>query len=134
LSIAWPRETGAVATGCADVLCIGPTDWLAIATDPDAATLLQRLDEAFEGSAFRTTNVSQALSRIEIDGAEARELLSKGCSLDLHPPRFAPGRCARTRFAGMPVIIRCTQDSTFQCIVTISYAEYLVSWLEDATL
>jgi sarcosine oxidase gamma subunit len=32
----------------------------------------------------------------------------------------------------MPVIVWCTQLSTFECFVTVSYAEYLVSWLADA--
>jgi len=89
---------------------------------------------AFDGSAFRATNVSDALARIEINGPEVRNLLAKGCSLDLHPPRFAPGRCARTRFAGMPVIVCCRGASKFECIVTISYVDYLLSWLADATL
>jgi hypothetical protein len=44
------------------------------------------------------------------------------------------GRSARTRFAGMPVIVRCTRPSTFQCIVTASYCDYLASWLADAAL
>jgi sarcosine oxidase subunit gamma len=134
LGIAWPNETGAIASGPADIICTGPTDWLVIAADNEATALLQRLGEAFEGSAFRATNMSQALARIEIDGPNARVLLSKGCALDLHPPRFLPGRCARTRFAGMPVIVCCTQPSTFECIVTLSYSEYLISWLADAAL
>jgi sarcosine oxidase subunit gamma len=134
LGISWPTQTGVTANGRADILCTGPTDWLAIASDPDPAALLQQLNEAFEGSAFRATNMSQALSRIEIDGPEVRVLLSKGCSLDLHAPGFLPGRCARTRFTGVPVILCCTHTFTFECIVTISYTEYLISWLADAAL
>jgi sarcosine oxidase subunit gamma len=134
LEIPWPRETGAVASGDAAILCTGPTDWLVVATDPDATALLQRLDAAFEGSSFRATNVSHALERIEIDGPEARDLLSKGCALDLHPSRFPPVRCARTRFAAMPVIVRCMRSSTFECIVARSYTDYLLSWLKDAAL
>ena len=132
LGIAWPRETGASVSGRVDIICTGPTDWLVMASDLDGAELLQRLDQAFMGSLFRATNVSQALSRMEIDGPDARMLLAKGCSLDLHPPCFPPGRCARTRFAAMPVIIRCMQGSTFECVVTSSYADYLRSWLTDA--
>jgi sarcosine oxidase subunit gamma len=134
LGVAWPKETGTVARGHADIICTGPTDWLVIASDPDTNALLQQFDEAFQGSAFRTANVSQALARVEIDGPEARVLLNKGCALDLHPPHFPPGRCARTRFAGMPVIVRCTQESTFECIVASSYRDYLVSWFADAAI
>jgi sarcosine oxidase subunit gamma len=132
LGIAWPMGTGAVACGRADILCTGPTEWLVIAADPNAQTLLQQLDGVFEGSTFRATNASHALARIEIDGANARTVFAKGCALDLDPSRFPPGRCARTRFAGVPVIVRCTEGSTFECIVTSSYRDYLLSWLTDA--
>jgi sarcosine oxidase subunit gamma len=134
LGTTWPRETGSVASGRGDIACIGPTDWLVVVTDSGTSALSQQLDEALAGSAFRATNLSQALARISIEGPDARALLAKGCALDLHLPRFPPGRCARTRFAGMPVVVRCMRDSAFECIVTKSYAEYFQSWLTDATL
>ena len=135
LDIAWPKATGTVASGgYADILCTGPTDWLIVSTDPDVEPLLERLQKAFERSAYRATNMSSALRRIPIEGTHARALLSKGGGLDVHPQAFPPGRCARTRLAGMPVIVRCTEESTFQCIVAASYADYLDSWLADAAL
>jgi sarcosine oxidase, subunit gamma len=135
LDIAWPKATGAVASGgYADILCTGPTDWLIVSTDPDFEPLLERLQEAFERSAYRATNMSSALRRTQIEGTHARALLSKGGGLDVHPQTFPPGRCARTRLAGMPVIVRCTEESTFQCIVAASYGDYLDSWLADAAL
>jgi sarcosine oxidase subunit gamma len=134
LGLIWPQQTGAVATGGADVICTGSTDWLMMASDPDSVALLRVLGEAFEESAFRATDVSSSLVRIRISGSKARELLAKACALDLHPAAFLPGRCARTRFAGMPVIIRCTSNSTFECIVASSYRDYLTAWLTDAAL
>jgi sarcosine oxidase subunit gamma len=132
LGTVWPKQVGAVASSRADILCIGPTDWLVTSSDPDPTALFQQLDEAFEGTTFRATNVSQALARVELHGSEVRTLLLKGCSLDLDPSHFPPGRCARTRFASLPVILRCTELATFQCIVTSSYRDYLLSWLTDA--
>jgi sarcosine oxidase subunit gamma len=134
LGVAWPQQIGAIASGRADILCTGPTDWLVVVIESDVSALLKRLDVAFDGSSFRATNVSQALARVEIDGRDARKLLSKGCALDLHPHCFPPGLCARTRFAGMPVIIRCTRYWTFECIVSLSYTDYFLSWLNDAAL
>jgi sarcosine oxidase, subunit gamma len=134
LGIIWPTETGTGASGDIDLLCVGPTDWLAITTDALRATLLRTLSEAFAESGFRATDVSCALRRIGVGGAHARDLLCKGCSFDLHPQLFFPGRSARTRFAGMPVLVRCTQVSSFECIVVRSYAEYLVAWLTDAAV
>src|SRR5690242_11013124 len=134
LGVSWPGETGASASGDIHVLCIGPTDWLAITADVDTTGLLRTLSAAFAGSSFRATDLSCALTRIRVVGADARALLSKGCSLDLHPQVFCPGRSARTRFAGMPVLIRCIGDATFECIVARSYAQYLQSWLADAAV
>src|ERR1700728_1463729 len=134
VGVTWPHNTGAVATGRAKVICVGPTDWLVIVADLNAIEWLQQLKAAFEDSPFRATDVSQALARIEIEGPEVRDLLAKGCGLDLHPSRFAPGRSARTRLAGMPVVICCRGGSKFECIVTLSYAEFLLSWLADAML
>lgn len=134
LAISWPQTTGTVASGVEEIICVGPTDWLIIASGPDAVPLLRILNGSFAGSAFRATNVSSALARIQVEGPHARALLAKGCSLDLHPQVFTPGRSARTRFAGMPVVVRCTQRSTFECIVPLSYREYLTAWLADAAV
>jgi sarcosine oxidase subunit gamma len=129
----WPRETGAVAKGRADILCTGPSDWWILLSDPDAAALLKQLEGAFEGSAFRATDLTRGLARFEIDDPEARILLANGCALDLDPSRFPPGRCARTRFAGTPVILRCTQLSSFELMLSSSYRDYLILSLTDAT-
>jgi sarcosine oxidase, subunit gamma len=134
LDVCWPTITGHVARGRADILCIGPADWLVLAPESDGAALGRRLGLAFEGSATRATDVSQALVRIQIKGAEVRDLLAKACSLDLHPPLFPLGRALRTRFVGMPVIVHCTGTATFELLVTRSYAEFLLSWLGDAQL
>lgn len=132
LGATWPELVGATANGHADILCTGPTDWLVIAHDPDITGLLHGLGEAFEGSSFRATNASHALTRIAIEGPDARVLLTKGTALDLDPTCFPPGRCARTRFADISVIVRCMRTSAFELIVASSYHEYLISWLNDA--
>jgi sarcosine oxidase subunit gamma len=134
LGTRWPRQAGVVANGRAEVICVGPTDWLVIAAAPHSTALLQQLNNALEASAFRATDVSQALVRILLEGPAMRTLLAKGCALDLHPSCFPLGRSARTRLAGIPVIVRCTQPTTFECIVTRSYAEYLLLWLDDAAV
>jgi sarcosine oxidase, subunit gamma len=135
LAVEWPTTVGVVATDrIGSIACLSPTEWLVIGTDLDAVPLLQFLQTSLAGTAFRATVITQALARIEIKGEEARLLLAKGCSLDLHPSRFSAGRCARTRLAGMTVILWCTRECTFQCIVASSYREYLIAWLADAAL
>jgi sarcosine oxidase subunit gamma len=134
LNVEWPKLTGAIAHGRVDVICVGPAEWLVLKSDPDASVLLQKLSASFAASPFRFVDVSSSLSRIELEGPHARTLLSKSCALDVHPDVFRPGRSARTRFAGMPVIVWCQTPSQFQLIVTSSYSEYLVDWLTDTSL
>lgn len=98
----------------------------------DAKALYQQLEDAFEQSAFRANNVSQVLACIEVQSPEVRALLLKGCALDLHPSRFPPGRCARPRFAALPTVLHCTGPTNFECVVTSSHQDYLLSWLADA--
>jgi sarcosine oxidase subunit gamma len=62
-------------------------------------------------------------------------LLSKGCGLDLHPRSFPAGRCARTRFAQIPVVLDCPdEDSRFDMYAGRSYRQYLHEWLLDAAV
>ncbi len=134
LGLTWPRLVGAVAAGRADVMCVGPTDWLVMSATPDGAGLLLTMDGAFIGTTFRATNVSSSLTRIQMAGPDMRTTLSKGCGLDLHPDVFTKDRSARTRLAGMPVIMRCREPNVFDLVVSVSYQQYLLAWLADASL
>jgi sarcosine oxidase subunit gamma len=138
----WPTAVGSEVTGAiegessqaasATILCVGPADWLVVAPEMHAASLMRLLQAAFQATSFRATDLSSALVRIQLESPEAATLLSQGCSLDLHPEVFSPGRSARTRFAGMPVLIRCTRPDSFECIVSHSYRDYLLAWFADA--
>ena len=115
------------------LLWLGPDEWLlaSVATNADIPSTLQKAASAM-------TEVGEARTVIRIGGVNAREVLAKGCSLDLHPRAFAPGQCAQTQLARAAVIIDHTQlDETtgsaeFDLYVLRSFAEYLWTWVEDA--
>ncbi len=129
----WPDEVGAVASGLVDVLCVGPTDWLVVGGDFNGRELREKLAMAFLETPLRATDISQGYARFEFEGPEVQEFLLKGCSLDLHSSRFPAARCARTRFAGVPVVLRCRASSAFEAIVAASYQQYLLAWIADAS-
>lgn len=128
---AWPSQAGECARGPLDVICTGPCDWLVLAGTDARITVLEALQRGCQGTSFRATDVSAALSRIRIECPQVRQILSQGCSIDLHPDAFGAGRAARTRLAGMVVILRCLQTFRFECIVTGSHAPYLEAWLNN---
>lgn len=129
----WPRKVGTVVSGPVDVLCIGPAEWLVIGATPGDSELCDRLLIATKGSSLKATDVSEALTAVEIEGPDVREFLLKGCSLDLRADRFLAGQCARTRFAGVPTVLWCRDTSRFEGIVASSHREYLLAWITDSS-
>ena len=118
------------------VLCLGPTEWLIVATSQRPASshhLAASLAAAAPGRDYALVDVSAGLQTLELRGPTTRHLLAKGCGLDLHPRRFPAGRCTQTKFAGLPVIIDCPDDSgRFDLYVSRSYVSWITSWLEAA--
>jgi sarcosine oxidase, subunit gamma len=129
----WPRDVGTVASGLVDVLCVSPTEWLIVGADPNSGLLHEKLVSALLEAPLRAIDISQGFACLGFEGPDAREFLLKGCSLDLHPDRFPATRCARTRFAGVPVVLRCRSDAEFEAIVPASYTNYLLAWIADAS-
>jgi sarcosine oxidase subunit gamma len=133
LTLKWPLHPGSIATGRAEVICLGPTDWLILApSERDSRTLFTTVCVAFRESSFRATDLSSAMVQIRLEGNGVRSLLAQGCSIDLHRGSFPPGLSVRTRFAGMPLVVRCRELATFDLIVASSHREHLVGWLANA--
>jgi sarcosine oxidase subunit gamma len=134
LDTPWPVATGQVSSGRVEVIAVGPSEWLFLAPASDEEALFKLLSDRFVASRFVATNLSSGFTRIRLTGEHVRELLSKACSIDVHPDVLLKGMAPRTRFAGMPVIVRCVEDSTFELIVTLGYRDHLLSWLADAEI
>ena len=73
--------------------------------------------------------------RLEGTNAEkAREMLAKGCSLDLHPRVFAPGQCAQTLLQHANIMLESLDGGALRFYTDRSIAEWVAAWLEDAAL
>jgi sarcosine oxidase subunit gamma len=109
---------GRVSTwGERSVLWLGPSEWLVVDGDPID------LPGGVGVSANRTT--------IALSGSHARDILAKGCALDLHPRAFTAGHCAQTMVARTQVILWQRPDA-YHLLVRNSFARYLADWLVDA--
>ena len=63
----------------------------------------------------------------------ARDLLAKGCTLDLHPRAFKVGACAQTGLARAGAILHLVDEApTFEITILRSFADYMWVWLADA--
>jgi sarcosine oxidase subunit gamma len=135
-----PTRPNTVATaGIRHVLWLGPDEWLVIGPDGDAHWIERALRSALgekDADGFGSVvNVSAGRTVLELSGPAAREVLEKGCALDLHPDVFRPGHCAQTLVSRSEVILHQTADTptpTYRLLVRMSFARYLALWLMDA--
>ncbi len=134
VGIGLPLEPNTVADGPkATVLWLGPNEWLLLTQPDQQAGMAQALRDALGDLFAAATDLTGGQTVINLRGDHARDVLSKGCTLDLHPRVFGPGRCAQTHLAKAVVFIRQLDDSpSFDIIVRRSFADYLALWLKDA--
>ena len=115
------------------ILWLGPDEWLVVTPDRRLARIERTLRDALEGQHAALTDVSHGRAVLVLSGPDARAVLAKGCSVDLHPRVFGPGRCAQSRLAKCQALIHQTTDAPeFEIHVQRSFAEYAWTWLEDA--
>jgi len=114
-------------------LWLGPDECLIVDTAGEEAQLEARLRKALDGIVCSIVDVSASRSIIEISGTDARLVLAKGCSLDLHASAFRVPQVAQSLLAKAQVILQIVEDRpTFRLFVRNSFAPYLAEWLLDA--
>lgn len=132
-----PSRVGEVrVAGSRHALTLGPQWWLLTDEPEDEPRIECALAgdlRATGGDPVSAVDVSAQRTTIDIAGPYARDVLAHGCSLDLHPRAFGPGRCANTQLAkAQTVLQQLDQTPTFRVHVRASFAEYLGRWLLDA--
>ncbi|MGW7242450.1 sarcosine oxidase subunit gamma [Streptomyces sp. NPDC054804] len=137
LGIPLPLEPGTVVhTAEVTVVWLGPDEWLVVGRPGTERELEDRIRSAAGTEPVAVTDVSAQRTTLLVGGPRARDLLSHGCALDLHPRAFGPGRCAQTALARAQVVLVAREESRagFWVLVRSSFAGYLVDWLLDAAV
>ncbi|MFE2427026.1 sarcosine oxidase subunit gamma [Streptomyces sp. NPDC059373] len=132
LGLELPLEPdAAVQAGELTALSLGPDEWLVVGPPGTQADLEARIRTAVGEEPAAVTDVSAQRTTVLVAGPRARDLLAHGCSLDLHPRAFGPGRCAQTTLARAQVVL-IGRERGFCVLVRSSFAGYLADWLLDA--
>jgi sarcosine oxidase subunit gamma len=113
---------------------MGPQEWLITAGARSAAALEAALRAAVGEHGGAAIDVSAQRTTLRLSGPDAREVLAKGCSLDLHPRVFTKGTAAQTMLglAGVVLIALDDAGTDYRILVRASFARYLADWLIDA--
>src|SRR5262249_41324870 len=97
LGAARPVEPNTVGSaGARRVLWLGRDEWLVGAPPAERPGLELKLRAALGSLPGAIVDVSGERTVLELSGPHARDVLMKGCSIDLHRSAFAVGRCAQT--------------------------------------
>ncbi|MBO8195379.1 sarcosine oxidase subunit gamma [Streptomyces oryzae] len=128
-----PQECGhTTASGSHTVVWLGPDEWLVLSRDA-APAVAADLREALGADPGSVVDVSANRTTLELSGPAARQVLEKGCPLDLHSRAFAPGRAVSTTVGPVPVLLwQVDGVPTYRLLPRSSFADYLARWLIDA--
>ncbi len=111
---------------------IRPETWLVIAPRGPEGALARRLAQAAAG-AGSVVDQSHGKTRLRLAGGHARQVLAKGCRLDLHPSVFGPGRAAATQMAQVAALLLQRDDTpAYELVVGSSYAVPFLEWLTES--
>ena len=112
-------------------LWLAPGEWMIVG---GSAENLALAGAAGDTGLVHAADVGEGRAIYAVSGERSRDLLAKGCTLDLHPRVFGVDRCGQTALAQCFVIIDQMAESTFHVHADASYAHHLELWFVDALI
>lgn len=129
VGIGLPESGYARSAGDIAALWTAPARCLVLRTRQTEGSLYTVLARASVGLAA-CVDQTHAMTVLRLSGPRCREVLDKGCRIDLHPRAFGPGRTAVTPIADVTAILHQTDVvPTFDLMVPATFAESFLHWL-----
>ncbi len=125
-----------VPAGTGRAVWLGPDEWLLTSTTETPEELEARVRAAVLPLGGTAADVSAQRIGLRLTGSRVRDVLAKGCSIDLHPRVFGRGSSAQTTLGQAGVVLLALSDAADDVVVLVrsSFAGYLADWLLDAAL
>jgi heterotetrameric sarcosine oxidase gamma subunit len=113
-------------------LWLAPGTWMVVAEALDDGALYQSLRAHLQDVAA-VVDQSHGRTVLRLAGRRARDVLAKGCRLDLHPRVFRPGMCAQTVIAQVAVLLdQGDERPTYDLYLFPGYALDFLEWLTSS--
>jgi sarcosine oxidase subunit gamma len=126
-----PSACTATSADPVQVLWLGPDEFLVLAPAGTQAELADRLRAAIGDEFGSVVDVSAQRTTLDLSGPLTREVLARGCAVDLDPRVSPPGTCVQTLLAQTGVVLLVGEHGV-RLLVRSSFAPYLAAWLADA--
>jgi heterotetrameric sarcosine oxidase gamma subunit len=127
------KPNRAVSSGRTSVLWVGPGRWLVVEPERQGTNLEEMLRSTLPATQTALVDLGCSRTVLRIAGPRARDLLAKGCALDLHPRAFAAGACAQSQLGHVGMLIHAVDDApSFDIYVARSFALTVWEWLTES--
>ena len=125
-----------VSTDSGLAVWLGPDEWLLTSTAEAPEELEARVRAAVVPLGGSAADVSAQRIILRLTGERVRDVLARGCSIDLHPRVFGQRKSAQTTLGQAGVVLLALSDAGDDYLVFVrsSFAGYLADWLLDAAL
>ncbi|MBT6094842.1 MAG: sarcosine oxidase subunit gamma [Rhodospirillaceae bacterium] len=128
-----PLQAGGVSiTGDQRLCWLGPDQWLLKTAPAPFGEWERKLASAAPAGAYN--DVTHGRTTLRLTGPNARDVLAKGCPLDLHTQAFSPGQCAQSLLGHLSVLLDGIDEDTIDVTLTRSYGGDLFEWVSEAAL
>lgn len=112
------------------ILCVRPERWLLLCP-PAAAGSAARFWQSACAGCGSAVDLSAALAALHVSGPAVREVLKRGCRLDLEPHFFPAGTAAATVMAQVPVVLAALPSAVL-LLTPATTARHFREWLAAA--
>ena len=113
------------------ILWSAPRTWFVISKKEN---IINNIKEKCTDENFAITDISHSRAVIQIKGLQAREILKKGCPLNIN--EFKTNNCAGTVFHGISIVVDLIDNNpdTFNLLTLRSFGESFYHHVTDAAL
>lgn len=126
------RPNRASGQGDVQALWLGPERWLVVTPAARRPSAADALAQALTSAQAAIIDLDHARTVLRLAGRNARDVLAKGCLLDLHPAAFPAGACAQTALFHANALVHAVDALTFDLYVARSYGQAFWESLTDA--
>ena len=113
-----------------ELLWSGPDQFLAVSERLGPGALVDTLASSLSGTDATVVDLSHGRTVLVLEGAACRELLAKGCALDVDA--MESGECVPTLLSHFNVLLHCDGEQSFRLYVMRSFGEACYRWLLHA--
>lgn len=133
IGVRLPTKPNTVARGAEyDALWLGPDEWLIRSTEARKPELEGKLRTALGTLFASAVDVGSGYTVVEASGDRVRDVIARGCPLDLHPQVLQPGQCAQSHYFKASIVLIPTTYDAFELVVRRSFADYFCRIMLDA--